>query len=61
MKRAFRYHKAWMVIVSGAMLLELGCTTLDVQNQLAAGTRTAINGLFNVFATTLTNNIFGIE
>lgn len=61
MKRANRCRKVGMMLVSGAMLWQLACTSQDVQTQLAAGTRTALNGLFNVFATTLTNNLFGID
>lgn len=61
MKRASRYRRTIMLLVSGVTLWQLACTTQDVQTQLAAGVRTTLNGLFNVFATTLTNNLFGIE
>lgn len=62
MNRVYRFQKkAMMMLVGGAMLWQLGCTSQDVQNQFAAGTKTFLNGLFNVFATSVTNNLFGIN
>jgi len=61
MKRSRKVTRIATMLVSGAMLWQLGCTSQDVQNQLAAGTKTFLTGMFNVFATTLTNDLFGLD
>ena len=53
---------AVVTLLTGAMMLPLGsCTTQDVKTQLSRGFSTALNGMFNILATDLANEVFDVD
>ena len=49
-------------LLAGAMAVQVGsCTTQDVKAQFSRGLSTALNGLFNIASTDLSNEIFDVD
>jgi hypothetical protein len=48
--------------LAGAMVFQSGgCTTQAVKTQLSKGLSTSLNGLFNIVASNLANEIFDVD
>lgn len=49
-------------LLAGATVFEVGsCTTQEVKTQLSKGLTTSMNGLFNVVATDLANELLDVD
>ena len=54
--------KAVIGLMAGASLLAVGsCTTNAVKTQFSKGLTTALNGVFNIGATNLANEVFDVD
>ena len=49
-------------LLAGSMVLAVGsCTTQAVKTQLSKGLTTSLNGLFNIVATDVANEVFDVD
>lgn len=49
-------------LLTGAMMFQVGsCTSQDVKTQFSRGLSTTLNGMFNIVATDLGNEVFDVD